>query len=278
MSRTARSLPRTGSSWGAVSRSSTVGSATRSPIDGSRSTRSSASRTATRSSMPGRRTVASPSCRPTSGPACSTAGRRRTPTPTSRARIGIGRGSSTARSWRTVPTCGSRPSRSAMNCRGDSFPGLSRPALRHGSEPVHYHRLFGVRSGRQQRGWGRTLRPDRHRCLPDAAGRELRPDHHFLSREDTAMRDQRFVAPLVLAVGLSVIACTDLLNEDPKGFATTDTFFKTGADLNSATLAIYNALRGLQGQSNWTTPELASDQARADNREPNSGTYGPARP
>ena len=91
------------------------------------------------------------------------------------------------------------------------------------------------------------------------------------------MRDQRFVAPLVLAVGLSVIACTDLLNEDPKGFATTDTFFKTGADLNSATLAIYNALRGLQGQSNWTTPELASDQARADNREPNSGTYGPDR-
>src|SRR5205823_13563505 len=47
--------------------------------------------------------------------------------------------------------------------------------------------------------------------------------------------------------------------------------------LNSATLAIYNALRGLQGQSNWTTPELASDQARADNREPNSGTYGPDR-
>jgi len=151
------------------------------------------------------------------------------------------------------------------------------PALRHGSEPVHDHWLLGVRSGRQQRGRGRALRPDRHRRLPASAGMELRPDHHILSREDTAMRYQRFVAPLVLAVGLSVIACTDLLNEDPKGFATTDTFFKTGADLNSATLAIYNALRGLQGQSNWTTPELASDQARADNREPNSGTYGPDR-
>src|SRR5438094_7966976 len=91
------------------------------------------------------------------------------------------------------------------------------------------------------------------------------------------MRDQRFVAPLVLPFGLSVIACTDILNDDPKGFATTDTFFKTGADLNSAPLAIYNALRGLQGQSNSTTPELASDQARADNREPNAGTYGPDR-
>ena len=78
------------------------------------------------------------------------------------------------------------------------------------------------------------------------------------------MRYQRYVAPLVLALGLSVIACTDLLNEDPKGFATTDTFFKSGADLNSAALAIYSALRGLEGQSNWTTPELASDQARAD--------------
>src|SRR5436190_21438393 len=83
------------------------------------------------------------------------------------------------------------------------------------------------------------------------------------------------IAAVVLSV--SLIGCTDLLVEDPNGFATTDTFFKTGADLNSATLAIYNALRGLEGQSNWTTPELASDQARADNREPNSGTYGPDR-
>jgi hypothetical protein len=91
------------------------------------------------------------------------------------------------------------------------------------------------------------------------------------------MRYQPYVAPLVLAVGFSAVACTDLLNEDPKGFTTTDTFFQTGADLNSATLAIYSALRGLEGQSNWTTPELASDQARADNREPNAGTYGPDR-
>src|SRR2546426_5980850 len=91
------------------------------------------------------------------------------------------------------------------------------------------------------------------------------------------MNPKRLIGPVILLVSLTVIACSDLLVEDPKSFTTTDTFFKTGADLNSATLAIYNALRGLQGQSNWTTPELASDQARADNREPNSGTYGPDR-
>lgn len=91
------------------------------------------------------------------------------------------------------------------------------------------------------------------------------------------MRHKPSIAFLALVVGLAAVACSDLLNEDPKGFTTTDTFFKTGADLNSATLAIYNSLRGLQGTFNWTMPELASDQARADNREPNSGTYGPDR-
>src|SRR5205823_3781453 len=92
------------------------------------------------------------------------------------------------------------------------------------------------------------------------------------------MRRNRLIASSLAVAALYVVsACTDLLTEDPKGFTTTNTFYKTGADLNSATIAIYNALRGLQGQSQWTTPELASDQARADNREPNAGTYGPDR-
>src|SRR5437762_12603368 len=91
------------------------------------------------------------------------------------------------------------------------------------------------------------------------------------------MRPIKLLAPVAMTVGLSLAACKDLLVEDPKGFTTTDTFFKTGADLNTATIAIYNALRGLQGQSQWTTLELASDQTRADNREPNAGTYGPDR-
>src|SRR2546429_758447 len=90
------------------------------------------------------------------------------------------------------------------------------------------------------------------------------------------MRRNRLIASsLAVAVLYVVCACTDLLTEDPKGFTTTDTFYKTGADLNSATIAIYNALRGMQGQAQWTTPELASDQARADNRESNLGTSGP---
>src|SRR5881296_658774 len=90
------------------------------------------------------------------------------------------------------------------------------------------------------------------------------------------MRHNRSIASSLGPAALLVVcACTDLLKEDPKGFTTTDTFFKTGADLNSATIAIYNALRGLQGQSQWTSLELASDMTRADNREPNAGTYCP---
>jgi hypothetical protein len=85
------------------------------------------------------------------------------------------------------------------------------------------------------------------------------------------------MTPLALAVGLAAAGCSDLLNEEPQGATTMDAFFKTGADLNTATIAIYNALRGLQGQSQWTTLELASDQTRSDNREPNAGTYGPDR-
>src|SRR5213595_2300090 len=89
------------------------------------------------------------------------------------------------------------------------------------------------------------------------------------------MTRMKLLAPLAMAAGLTMTACKDLLVEEPKGFTTTDTFFKTGADLNSATIAIYNALRGLQGQSQWTSLELASDMTRADNREPNAGTYSP---
>ena len=87
------------------------------------------------------------------------------------------------------------------------------------------------------------------------------------------MKRKVLATPLALSIGLAAIACTDLLVEDPKGFTTTDTFYKTGADLNSATIAIYNSYRdllrfGLQ----WPTLEMASDQARHENREPNVNT------
>src|SRR5437763_16983946 len=90
------------------------------------------------------------------------------------------------------------------------------------------------------------------------------------------MRRNRLIASSLAVAALYVVsACTDLLTEDPKGFTTTNTFYKTGADLNSATIAIYNALRGMQGQGQWTTLARASDQARADTREPN---LRPSRP
>jgi hypothetical protein len=85
------------------------------------------------------------------------------------------------------------------------------------------------------------------------------------------------VTSLALSAVLALVACSELLVEEPKGFTTTDTFFKDGRDLNIGTIAIYNALRGIQGQAQWTTPELASDVTRADNREPNATTYGPDR-
>ena len=78
-----------------------------------------------------------------------------------------------------------------------------------------------------------------------------------------------------LAVGVAAAGCSDLLVEDPQGFTTTDTFYKTGADLNIATIAAYAAARGLQGRTEWYTLELASDQARAEVREPNAGTRAP---
>jgi starch-binding outer membrane protein, SusD/RagB family len=83
--------------------------------------------------------------------------------------------------------------------------------------------------------------------------------------------NRTLITPLALSIGLQ-LGCNDLLVEEPEGFTTTETFFKTGADLNSATIAIYNALRGMQGLSQWGTPELASDQTRADTREPNFNT------
>ena len=82
------------------------------------------------------------------------------------------------------------------------------------------------------------------------------------------------LATIALTLGLGTMACGELI-EEPKSFTTTDTFYQTAADLNVATFAVYQAFRGWQGQGIWTTLELASDQTRAENREPNAGTRGP---
>src|SRR5215217_8714458 len=79
---------------------------------------------------------------------------------------------------------------------------------------------------------------------------------------------------VALSLGVWSMACADLI-EAPKSFTTTDTFYKTAADLNTATFAVYQAFRGYEGQGPWTTLELASDQTRAESREPNAATRGP---
>ena len=89
------------------------------------------------------------------------------------------------------------------------------------------------------------------------------------------MRRELSITTLALAAGLAVSGCSDLLVEEPQAFTTTETFYRTGADLNSATIATYNALRGLQSFGNWPNLVLVSDVARAENREPNAGTRGP---
>lgn len=86
------------------------------------------------------------------------------------------------------------------------------------------------------------------------------------------MRRFHRIAPLVAAMLVTAPGCTDLLIEDPKSFTTTDTFYRTAGDINAAVIATYSAIRGIQGFGNWPNLELASDQARADNREPNAGT------
>ncbi len=92
------------------------------------------------------------------------------------------------------------------------------------------------------------------------------------------MQRKLAAACAALALGaacLSAAGCNDLLTEEPKGFTTTDTFYRTAADVNSATVAAYSAVRGLQGFFTWHIMELASDQARSENRESSTGTRGP---
>src|SRR6266704_1021667 len=229
---------------------------------------------ATTSSTPATPTAGSPSDRRTSEPSCSTAAHRhRRPAGQCRAPAAP---LQPAGGGRVVPAAADAHTRLRAPSAAD--PGRRNDtAVSHRPEPGDVHTLQRVRPGRQQHGRRPALRRDRHRRLPAFAGMELRRQRHLLSEEETTMRRTLSIASsaLALAAALVVCACTDLLTEDPKGFTTTDTFYKTGADLNSATIAIYNSLRGMQGHAQWTTPELASDQTRADNREPNLGTSGP---
>src|SRR2546430_3529541 len=81
------------------------------------------------------------------------------------------------------------------------------------------------------------------------------------------------IAPLTLALA----ACGDMLTETPKSFPTTDNFYKTPADIRSATLAAYQPLNSgdLYNWWLWLTTDLASDQVGINPDEPNYQTYHP---
>lgn len=93
------------------------------------------------------------------------------------------------------------------------------------------------------------------------------------------MTRRLWAAPLALgltAVGLAG-ACSDKqLTEVPKNFVTTENYYRTPADIQSATLSAYQPLF----QSAWgrwmpVLGDLSSDQTRIQPDEPNFQTYAP---
>ncbi len=53
------------------------------------------------------------------------------------------------------------------------------------------------------------------------------------------MNSKLWIAPLALA---AVVACRNLLNEEPQSFVTSDSFFQTEADLKSGVIAAYSPM------------------------------------
>jgi starch-binding outer membrane protein, SusD/RagB family len=84
-----------------------------------------------------------------------------------------------------------------------------------------------------------------------------------------------WAAPLALSVALA--GCEDMLTETPKNFLTTDSYYGTPGDIESATLAAYQPItRGDVWEWNLVLlTELASDHVRVHPDEPNFGTYLP---
>lgn len=89
------------------------------------------------------------------------------------------------------------------------------------------------------------------------------------------MNRRAWIAPLVLALGLG--GCDDLLTETPKSFLTTDSYYRTPADIESATLSAYQPITRGDVWEWWLVidMELGSDAVRIHPDEPNFGTYHP---
>ncbi|HET7458409.1 MAG TPA: RagB/SusD family nutrient uptake outer membrane protein [Gemmatimonadaceae bacterium] len=81
---------------------------------------------------------------------------------------------------------------------------------------------------------------------------------------------------LTLAAG-GVAACSDELVENPKSFITTDNYFKTPADVESAALGMYGLFYdwNMYKVQQWWTFELAADQGKFHPDEPNEETRSP---
>lgn len=82
-------------------------------------------------------------------------------------------------------------------------------------------------------------------------------------------------APLALSVALT--GCENMLEEEPKSFLTTGSYYQTPADILSATLSAYQPIQSADVWRRWLLwdVELASDQVRVHPDEPNFGTYAP---
>jgi hypothetical protein len=84
--------------------------------------------------------------------------------------------------------------------------------------------------------------------------------------------------PLVtLALACALAGCREMLTETPKNFLTTDSYYKSPADIEAATLASYQPLSQGDVWRRWWLwdTEMASDMIRINPDEPNFGTYHP---
>ena len=80
-----------------------------------------------------------------------------------------------------------------------------------------------------------------------------------------------------LALTFAFAGCRDALIESPKNFLTTDSYYKTPADIEAATFAAYQPIGRDDVWRRWLLwdTEMASDMVRVNPDEPNFGTYHP---
>ncbi len=88
---------------------------------------------------------------------------------------------------------------------------------------------------------------------------------------------QKTMQVVALALTCALAGCQDMLTETPKNFLTTDSYYKTAADIEAATLASYQPFSRDDVWRRWLLwdTEMGSDMIRINPDEPNFGTYHP---